>query len=377
MSELTSRLSSAREEADKAAKTLRELSEARRQLKAETERANGLRWATQPNSNPNPNPNPNPNGLRSALQPHLSNHGRASPCVTARPHHSAHRRCHARPQRVRRAKLLNAQEALNAAEAAAAAEMERRRETGSGGASASLLEKANAELEGLLRAARAECRDLRQELVAKGNTLVDVGSQLSVALDAASTAEQKASALDARLGQAREVRRTGGGSPVPVPVPVPMCARVQVCTPHARIPSRVGARRVCIGHAQVEDLLLGTQRERDELQAALEDRQIELASAQARHAEALEQAVASAAAGGGGGGAAAASYGAAGGGGEGVAEALAAENATLRAEKAAMETELSALSPAFFEEIEDLKYAHYVAREQLQRYEQAFGPLPE
>ena len=56
------------------------------------------------------------------------------------------------------------------------------------------------------------------------------------------------------------------------------------------------------------------------------------------------------------------------------AEGLASENATLRAENAAMQSELSALSPQFFEEIEDLKYAYAVARQQLDRMEAAYGP---
>ena len=56
-------------------------------------------------------------------------------------------------------------------------------------------------------------------------------------------------------------------------------------------------------------------------------------------------------------------------------EALGAENATLRAENAAMSAELSALTPQFFEEIEDLKYEHAVATEQLRRYQQTYGEL--
>ena len=46
-------------------------------------------------------------------------------------------------------------------------------------------------------------------------------------------------------------------------------------------------------------------------------------------------------------------------------------------EVAAMRTELSSLSPQFFEEVEDLKYAYAVARQQLDRFEAAYGPLAE
>ena len=83
----------------------------------------------------------------------------------------------------------------------------------------------------------------------------------------------------------------------------------------------------------------------------------------------LEQQLAGAALGGEGGAAGG------GGGAAGVDAAIASENAALREENAAMAAELSALSPQFFEEIEDLKYAHAVAREALGRYEQAYGPL--
>ena len=54
-------------------------------------------------------------------------------------------------------------------------------------------------------------------------------------------------------------------------------------------------------------------------------------------------------------------------------EALQGENAALRAENVAMQAELSALSPQFFEEIEDLKYAYATARAQLDRYESLHG----
>ena len=60
-----------------------------------------------------------------------------------------------------------------------------------------------------------------------------------------------------------------------------------------------------------------------------------------------------------------------------LAEALASENATLRAENAAMAQELSALSPQFFEEVEDLKYAYATSQQRLERYETAYGAVPE
>ena len=59
-----------------------------------------------------------------------------------------------------------------------------------------------------------------------------------------------------------------------------------------------------------------------------------------------------------------------------VTEAMANENATLRAENAVMASELAALSPQFFEEVEDLKYAYATAQQLLARYEQSCGGLP-
>jgi len=51
-------------------------------------------------------------------------------------------------------------------------------------------------------------------------------------------------------------------------------------------------------------------------------------------------------------------------------------NAALQEENKAMAADLAAFSPEFFEDIEELKLAYLAARDQLARYEQAFGPLP-
>ena len=42
-----------------------------------------------------------------------------------------------------------------------------------------------------------------------------------------------------------------------------------------------------------------------------------------------------------------------------------------------MAAELAALSPQFFEEVEDLKYAFAQAQQRLEAYERAHGPLPD
>ena len=39
--------------------------------------------------------------------------------------------------------------------------------------------------------------------------------------------------------------------------------------------------------------------------------------------------------------------------------------------------ELAALSPQFFEEVEDLKYAYATAQQKLERYEAVYGAVPE
>ena len=193
-----------------------------------------------------------------------------------------------------REKLVEAQEArLLAEESLTVAQ------TGGQRAPPPLLERANAELEGALRAAQAEQRALREELVSKGTLLVDVGSQLSTALDSAAAAEARISELEGRLREAGEV----------------------------------------------EELLMATEAERDRLAAQL--------------AELQQQA--------------------AGGAEDGGAapDELRAEVAALREENSLMAAELGALSPQFFEEVEDMKYALAVAREQLAQYEQAHGPLEE
>ena len=51
------------------------------------------------------------------------------------------------------------------------------------------------------------------------------------------------------------------------------------------------------------------------------------------------------------------------------------ENAALREQNASLTAELAALSPQFFDEIEDLKYAHATATSKLKRYEAVYGPL--
>jgi hypothetical protein len=156
--------------------------------------------------------------------------------------------------------------------------------------------------------------------VSKGSLLVDVGSQLSEALEAAAASEARA----------------------------------------------VRMEEAAAGGHEVAELLQDTERERDSLARAYEQLQAEVAEREAA-AEAR--------------GAAARAQQARAGEEEGqrsaaVAEAVAAENAALRAENAAMASELSALSPQFFEEIEDLKYAYAVARQHLDRYEQLYGPPP-
>ena len=166
----------------------------------------------------------------------------------------------------------------------------------------------------MLKAARAEGRSLRDELVSKGNLLVDVGSQLSEALEAASIAGQRVTVLEQQLAQSRE-----------------------------------GV-----------ELLQQVERERDALANALDERQLEVGQLRGQLERSAESGPAVATA-----------------NSDAASEAVAAENAKLRAENEAMATELAALTPAFFEEIEDLKYAHAMAREQLELYASRFGPLQE
>ena len=272
LAETAHKLSSAREEAQAAAKTARELAEARRSLKAEQEKAQGLR-----------------------------------------------------------AKLVEAQRARVGAEEAREAAEQAAQGGASGRPPPPQLELANRELEGLLRSARAESRSLREELMSKGSLLVDMGSQLSNALEAAAVAEQ-------RLGTAEADARSG---------------------------------------REVATLLQQTEGERNELATSLAQREADLAAANEASAQlhrALEEQRQQAAY-----EAQLSQRGADRGSSreaEAVAAAVAAENATLRAENAAMTAELSALSPQFFEELEDLKYAYATARQHLDRYERRFGPPP-
>ena len=263
-SELAKRLESAREEAAAAGRTSRERDEARRNLKAEGEKTAALRE-----------------------------------------------------------KLADAQEARATAEAGRAVaeatlagEGSRGGESGGGrgSARAEQLDIINKQLEGQLRGARAEGRSLRDELVSKGTLLVDIGSQLTQALDAAAASDARAANMQAEAEAGR----------------------------------------------QVAELLGTVEAERDALRDAFEGVRADEERRQAEHAEMLASvpraAAADAAAG-------------------AVAEAMASENATLRAENAAMASELSSLSPQFFEEVEDLKYAFATAQQTLERYAREYGPL--
>ena len=56
-------------------------------------------------------------------------------------------------------------------------------------------------------------------------------------------------------------------------------------------------------------------------------------------------------------------------------EALRREHDALKRERDAMAEELAALTPEFFEEVEDLRFHHAQAAAQLQQYAERFGPL--
>ena len=169
------------------------------------------------------------------------------------------------------------------------------------------LAQANAELTGQLHAARLEKRALLDELVAKGNSLVDVGSQLSQAIQATAAAED-----------------------------------------HTKVAEENTAR--------MAEFLRNTKIERDELQAIAQDQGGRLSETQQAEFVKLETKMRQQSEG-------------------AIPEAVASENIALRAENDTMAAELGALSPQFFEEIEDLKYAYAATREQLSRYEQQFGVL--
>ena len=214
-----------------------------------------------------------------------------------------------------RSKLVETQEARAAAEAHAASL------AGAAGRAEvpPQLERAHEELQALLRTSRAEGRALRSELVQKGHTLVEMGGQLSEALEATAAAETRAAELNERLG----------------------------------------------GVAGAAELLEEAEAERDRLGHALGALQAHAAATEAQLREASSW-------GGGGGGAP----------GEGLADAvgdalrpLSEENASLRAENEAMAAELGALSPQFFEEIEDLKFHYANARADVERYASQYGPL--
>jgi len=172
----------------------------------------------------------------------------------------------------------------------------------------------HAELQGQLRAAQAEMRSLHNELVYKGQAVVEMGSQLSGALKAATAAERNIRALQEQL-----------------------------------VPQR-----------ELEEALRRTEARRDELEADQRATTLENETLHRRLRELGEnitgepETAPSAA----------------------VAEAVSAENVALRQENAAMAAELSALTPQFFEEIEDLKYAHATARDKLAIYEATYGALP-
>ena len=62
-------------------------------------------------------------------------------------------------------------------------------------------------------------------------------------------------------------------------------------------------------------------------------------------------------------------------GGGAALEALRREHDALKRERDAMAEELAALTPEFFEEVEDLRFHHAQAAAQLQQYAERFGPL--
>jgi chromosome segregation ATPase len=177
--------------------------------------------------------------------------------------------------------------------------------------------RAHAELEEQLRAARSEVCDLRQEVVEKVNLLVSVSLQLSEALEAATTAERRTAEVEEQL-----------------------------------VPQR-----------EIEALLRDSEKRREELAAALEEKTLETELLRQQLGQ-LESRTASRC----------------GGGSAGTSDSFATTNPraseTATTEKAALTEELSGLSPQFFEEIEDLKYAYAVVRTSLGRYERAYGPLP-
>ena len=257
---LCEKLESARQEAANAQRFSRELAEIRRSLKAEGEKATGLRQ-----------------------------------------------------------RLLESQEARQAAEVALArAEATLSGEgQGDGGrlsARAAQLSSLNKQLEEQLRGVRGEARSMREELVSKGTLLVDMGAQLTEALGTASAAESRVEQMQAEVDAGRQLA--------------------------AHIADITGER----------DAL------RDALQRLKEEHN------RSGHFQGRAGAWPS--------GAAAEAATAA------VTEAMANENATLRAENAVMASELAALSPQFFEEVEDLKYAYATAQQLLARYEQSCGGLP-
>jgi hypothetical protein len=110
-------------------------------------------------------------------------------------------------------------------------------------------------------------------------------------------------------------------------------------------------------------LLRDSEKRREELAAALEEKTLETELLRQQLGQ-LESRTASRC----------------GGGSAGTSDSFATTNPraseTATTEKAALTEELSGLSPQFFEEIEDLKYAYAVVRTSLGRYERAYGPLP-
>ena len=111
--------------------------------------------------------------------------------------------------------------------------------------------------------------------------------------------------------------------------------------------------------SKIEAMLRDSENRHKELAAALEEKTLETV----QQRQQLESRTASRCGGG-----------SAGAGDSLTTNRTAAETAP--AEKAALTEELSGLSPQFFEEIEDLKYAYAVVHTSLGRYERAYGPLP-
>lgn len=177
------------------------------------------------------------------------------------------------------------------------------------------LELVNKKLEATLRAAQRAEASLRDETSTKGRMLVEMGAQLSDALRQLSDADTLAAEATLRTRELQAV-----------------CA-----------------------------LLVEAEADRDRLAAALEhERQIAAVSLTRRGARVGEDGL----------------------GAEALAVAvssavgpLSEENAALRAENSTMAAELAGLSPQFFDEVEDLKYAYAQAREQVERYVNVHGPL--